>query len=73
MAIVFGYITYQFLASPAIWGTAAMVDGIHGYYLAYAYVIGSFIAGLLLYYGSKWYNGKRGIDISLAFKEIPPE
>jgi amino acid transporter len=73
MAIVFAYITYQFLASPTIWGTAATVDGIPGYYLAYAYVVGSFVAGLLLYYGSKWYNGKRGIDISLAYKEIPPE
>lgn len=73
MAIVFGYITYQFLAAPTIWGTAAMVDGVPGYYLAYAYVIGSFIVGLLLYFGSKRYNAKRGIDISLAFKEIPPE
>src|SRR5208282_2861852 len=73
MAIVFGYITYQFLASPNIWGTAVTVDGIAGYYFAYAYVVGSFIVGLLLYFGSKWYNGKRGIDISLAFKEIPPE
>lgn len=73
MTIVFAYITYQFLASPTIWGTPYDVDGIPGYYLAYAYVAGSFIAGLVLYYGSKWYNGKRGIDISLAFKEIPPE
>ncbi len=73
MAIVFGYISYQFLASPTIWGTAATVDGIAGYYFAYAYVVGSFIVGLLLYFGSKWYNAKRGIDISLAFKEIPPE
>jgi amino acid transporter len=73
MTIVFGYITYQFLASPTIWGTAATVDGFPGYYLAYAYVAGSFILGLLLYYGSKRYNGKKGIDISLAFKEIPPE
>ncbi len=73
MAIVFGYITYQFLASPNIWGTAVTVDGIAGYYFAYAYVAGSFVVGLLLYFGSKWYNGKRGIDISLAFKEIPPE
>jgi len=73
MAIVFAYITYQFLASPTIWGTGVTVDGIAGYYLAYAYVVGSFLVGLLLYYGSKRYNGKKGIDISLAFKEIPPE
>ncbi len=73
MAIIFGYIIYQFFASPTIWGTAAIVDGIHGYYLAYAYVAGSFIAGLLIYYGCKSYYGKRGIDVTLAYKEIPPE
>lgn len=73
MVVVFGYITYQFLASPSIWGTGVTVSGIPGYYLAYVYVIGSFVAGLLLYFGGKWYYGKRGIDVSLAFKEIPPE
>jgi amino acid transporter len=73
MAIVFSYITYQFFASPTIWGTAAMVDGIPGYYLAYAYVAGSFVAGLLLYFGCKAYYSKRGIDVTLAYKEIPPE
>jgi hypothetical protein len=29
--------------------------------------------GLLLYFGCKWYYGKRGIDVTLAYKEIPPE
>lgn len=73
MTIVFGYITYQFFASPTIWGTAAVVNGIPGYYLAYAYVAGSFIAGLLIYFGCKRYYAKRGIDVTLAYKEIPPE
>jgi hypothetical protein len=73
MAVVFAYITYQFLAAPNVWGTQATINGIPGYYLAYAYVVGSFVAGLLIYAGSKWYNARRGVDISLAFKEIPPE
>jgi amino acid transporter len=73
MAIVFAYITYQFLASPSIWGTSAIVNGLPGYDYAYAYVVASFVAGLLLYYGCKSYYGKRGIDVTLAYKEIPPE
>jgi amino acid transporter len=73
MAVVFSYITYQFLASPQIWGTSAVVAGLPGYDYAYAYVIASFIVGLLLYFGCKWYYGKRGIDVTLAYKEIPPE
>jgi len=64
MALVFAYITYQFLAYPSIWGGNA---------LAYGYVVASFIAGLILYEISKIRNAKKGIDISLTFKEIPPE
>jgi amino acid transporter len=73
MSVVFAYITYQFLASPAVWGTADVINGVPGYDYAYAYVAASFVAGLLLYYGCKWYYGKRGIDVTLAYKEIPPE
>jgi len=73
MSVVFAYITYQFLASPQIWGTATVFNGVPGYDYAYAYVVASFVAGLLLYYGCKWYYGKRGIDVTLAYKEIPPE
>jgi amino acid transporter len=63
MAIVFAYITYQFLASPAIWG---------GNPIAYGWVVCSFIAGIIIYAVSKSYHSKRGIDISLAYKELPP-
>ena len=64
MACVFGYITYQFFAYESVWG---------GNYLAYGYAAGSFIVGMLLYTISKRSNAKRGIDISMAFKEIPPD
>jgi amino acid transporter len=63
MAIVFVYITYQFLAFASIWG---------GNPIAYGWVVGSFIAGLIIYAVSKSYHSKRGIDITLAYKELPP-
>ena len=61
------------LAAPTIWGTAASVGGVPGYLVAYGYVLGSFILGAVIYLASKSYNAKKGIDLSLAFKEIPPE
>ena len=73
MAIVFAFITYLFFASPDIWGTSTVVNGIRGYYLAYLYVAGSFVAGAIIYLASVRYHRARGIDITLAYKEIPPE
>ena len=63
MTIVFAYITYQFLAFASIWG---------GNPIAYGWVVGSFIAGVIIYTVSKSYHAKRGIDIALAYKELPP-
>ncbi len=63
MAVVFAYITYQFLAFSSIWG---------GNPIAYGWVVGSFILGLIIYVVSKSYHAKRGIDITLAYKELPP-
>jgi len=63
MTIVFAYITFQFLNYAAIWG---------GNPIAYGWVAGSFIAGIIIYVISKSYYSKRGIDITLAYKELPP-
>jgi amino acid transporter len=63
MTIVFAYITYQFFAFAWIWG---------GNPIAYGWVAGSFILGLIIYVVSKSYHAKRGIDITLAYKELPP-
>ena len=63
MALVFAYITYQFLANYMIWGGNA---------IAYGWVVGSFILGIVIYVVSKSYYSKRGIDITLAYKELPP-
>jgi hypothetical protein len=63
-ACVFAFLTYQFLAYPGVWG---------GNNFAYGYILISAIAGALIYTLSKSYHRKKGIDISLAYKEIPPE
>jgi amino acid transporter len=63
MTIVFAYITYQFFAFSSIWG---------GNPIAYGWVASSFILGLIIYVVSKSYHAKRGIDITLAYKELPP-
>lgn len=74
MAIVFAYITYLFLqpyfanladpSYPNTWG---------GNLIGYGYVVVSFILGAVIYAASKTYHKSKGIDISLAYKEIPPE
>ncbi len=61
---IFGFLSYQFLAYPNVWS-------LHP--LTYYFIGGSVVAGALIYWGSRWYNKKRGIDISLAYKELPPE
>jgi len=61
---VFAFLSYQFIANPTVWSLTP---------LTYGFIILSVVAGAIIYYASKWYNGKRGIDISLAYKELPPE
>ena len=61
---VFVYLTYQFLAYPRVWG---------GNLLAYGYVAVAFASGTAIYMISKRRHAKRGINVDLAFKEIPPE
>jgi amino acid transporter len=68
MAIVFAYVSYQFVAYNAIWS----YPGWPANWLGFGWTIASFIAGLVIYAISKSYYGKRGIDITLAYKELPP-
>ncbi|MGI0090342.1 MAG: APC family permease [Nitrososphaerales archaeon] len=63
-AAVFTFLTYQFLAYPGVWG---------GNGFAYGYILLSAILGAIIYLASKNYHKRKGIDISLAYKEIPPE
>jgi amino acid transporter len=64
MTIIFIYLVYAFAANPAVWG---------GNYLSYGYVLGSFVGGVVIYAVSKSYHSRRGLDIGLVFKQIPPE
>lgn len=64
MALVFAYYEYDWIVYSSVWG---------GNTLAYSYVGASFIGALIIYFGSKWYYKKQGIDVSLAYREIPPE
>ena len=61
---VFGFLSYEFLTYPDVWSLKP---------LTYYFIIGSVVAGALIYWASHRYNKKRGIDISLAYKELPPE
>ncbi|MCL5788518.1 MAG: APC family permease [Candidatus Marsarchaeota archaeon] len=63
-AAVFVFLTYEFLANPGVWG---------GNPLAYGYVAGSALLGAAIYVVSKRLNLRKGIDISYAYREIPPE
>ena len=71
MAIVFAYIVYQFFAYYPIWGGCSTC-GTSIPVLGWSWVAGSFIVGLIIYAVSKSYYSKRGIDITLAYKELPP-
>jgi len=63
-ALVFAYVSYEFAIFPSIYG---------GNLLSYTFLLASFIGGLIIYIVHKYYLKKQGIDLSLAFKEIPPE
>ena len=40
---------------------------------ALALGVGYFVSGLVVYYVAKYYRKKTGLDLSMVFKEIPPE
>jgi len=63
-AIILFWAAYAVTVNPLLTGTAAPLT---------AYLFGGiFVLGLIVYYVSKWYNNKQGIDVSLIFKEVPP-
>jgi amino acid transporter len=61
---VFGFVSYQYLANTSFTSINSLTE---------TFLVATFIAGALIYITSKWYNAKKGIDISLAYKELPPE
>lgn len=63
--VYLAWVEYGALTNPAIGGTIA--------YPSLAFMASWLIFPLALYYVAAWYRRREGIDISLAFKEMPPE
>ena len=61
---VMAYLTYQFLAYPAIWG---------GNPLAYGVEALAVIIGIAIYFASRRINMAKGLELEAVFAEIPPE
>jgi amino acid transporter len=59
----FAYVTYQCLALPYYGINTA----------SWALILGVWIVGALAYPTAKWYFKRQGLDMSLVFKELPPE
>lgn len=66
----FVFLTYQAIINPAFDFTYpnGQPDPI-----TLAFVIGSFVVGGIIYFVAKYINQRKGIELDLAFKEIPPE
>ena len=62
--LVFGYISYQFLTYQSMWSINWFTE---------TWLIGCLLLGIVLFVGSYYYHKARGININLAYKEIPPE
>jgi APA family basic amino acid/polyamine antiporter len=63
VAVSYGYLGYLSLINPLI--TVPTTAGV-------GVAVGIAIACFLVYYFSVWYHKRKGLDIELAFKEIPP-
>ncbi len=42
-------------------------------YAVLIFIIAAYAFGAIWYFGFKWYRKRQGVDVTLAFKEIPPE
>jgi amino acid transporter len=62
--IVFGFVTYLFVANYSTWGINLLSGGFNVF---------SIILGAGLYLGARQYLRRRGLDLSMAYKELPPE
>ena len=62
--LVFGFISYQFLTYQSMWSIN---------WFTLSWLVGCLVLGIALFAGSYYYHKGRGVDITLAYKEIPPE
>ncbi|ARM76085.1 APC family permease [Acidianus manzaensis] len=68
-ALYFAFLTYEAGINP-IFGFNSTVDNIP---ITKIFVISVLVMGAIVYLISWYKNKKKGIDINIAFKEIPPE
>ncbi len=61
---VFGFLSYQFLSNQSVWAINS---------ITISFILGSVVLGAIAFGGSYYYHKRRGVDITLAYKEIPPE
>ena len=62
--LVFGFISYQFLTYQAMWSINSFT---------FSWLVGCLVLGIVLFVGSYYYHKGRGVNINLAYREIPPE
>jgi basic amino acid/polyamine antiporter, APA family len=63
--VLFSMVLYSAFKLPAFSGPTGTG--------AVLFVIGIYLAGLLVYFGAKAIQRRRGIDLALLYREIPPE
>ncbi|WP_292000335.1 APC family permease [Caldivirga sp.] len=63
---------YEAFTNP-YFGVIESLKPLQPYYPGLAYVLGLIGLGAVIYAASKYINLRRGIDITLVYKEIPPE
>ncbi len=68
-AIGFGYIAYIGTTSTAVVGVVSLAST----YFVFELLGSVIVIGFVIYFASKAYYKSKGVDISLAYKEIPPE
>ena len=63
--VYLSYILYGALSNPSVFGP---ISG-----ASLAFMVGVLVFSIVLYYASVAYHKAHGVDITLAFKQIPPE
>lgn len=69
-AVYFAFLTYEAVTNPTF--SFINTNGTPNP-VTLTFVILAFVIGAVIYLASKYYNKRKGIDIDMAYKEIPPE
>lgn len=63
--ILYCYLTYLMVASPALSGPVNP--------MSLGLVVVMYVVPVIIYFGSRAYHRRHGLDIDMAFKQLPPE